>query len=82
MAKEMLKVKDSGNFAVIKGDPGDPNATFLYNGMMEVLKPNIDAGKIKIVGEASSDGWKPENAQKNMEQILTANDKQGRCGSV
>ncbi|MDH6269531.1 substrate-binding domain-containing protein [Rhizobium sp. TRM95796] len=74
MAKEMLKVKDSGNFAVIKGDPGDPNATFLYNGMMEVLKANIDGGKIKIVGEASSDGWKPENAQKNMEQILTAND--------
>ncbi len=73
MAQEMLKVKDSGNFAVIKGDPGDPNATFLYNGIMEVLKPNIDAGKIKIVGEASSDGWKPENAQKNMEQILTAN---------
>jgi D-xylose transport system substrate-binding protein len=74
MAQEMLKVKDSGNFAIIKGDPGDPNATFLYNGMMEVLKANIDAGKIKIVGEASSDGWKPENAQKNMEQILTAND--------
>jgi D-xylose transport system substrate-binding protein len=74
MAQELLKVKDSGNFAIIKGDPGDPNATFLYNGMMEVLKANIDAGKIKIVGEASSDGWKPENAQKNMEQILTAND--------
>jgi D-xylose transport system substrate-binding protein len=74
MAKEVLKVKDSGSFAIIKGDPGDPNATFLYNGMMEVLKPSIDAGKIKVVGEASSDGWKPENAQKNMEQILTAND--------
>lgn len=74
MAKEVLKVKDSGSFAIIKGDPGDPNATFLYNGMMEVLKPSIDSGKIKIVGEASSDGWKPENAQKNMEQILTAND--------
>jgi D-xylose transport system substrate-binding protein len=74
MAKEVLKVKDAGNFAIIKGDPGDPNATFLYNGMMEVLKPSIDSGKIKIVGEASSDGWKPENAQKNMEQILTAND--------
>ena len=74
MTQEMLKVKQEGNFAIIKGDPGDPNATFLYNGMMEVLKPNIDAGKIKIVGEASSDGWKPENAQKNMEQILTAND--------
>ncbi len=73
MAQEILKVKDSGNFAVIKGDQGDPNATFLYNGMMEVLKDKLDAGDIKIVGEASSDGWKPENAQKNMEQILTAN---------
>ena len=74
MAKEMLKVKDSGNFAFIKGDPGDPNATFLFQGIMEVLKPNIDAGKIKNVGEAFSDGWKPENAQRNMEQMLTAND--------
>ena len=32
----------------------------------------VKAGTIKIVGEANSDGWKPENAQKNMEQILTA----------
>jgi D-xylose transport system substrate-binding protein len=73
MAQEILKVKDKGNFAVIKGDQGDPNATFLYNGMKEVLKDKLDSGDIKIVGEASSDGWKPENAQKNMEQILTAN---------
>jgi len=72
MAKEMLKVKDSGNFAFIKGDQGDPNATFLFEGIMEVLKPNIDSGKIKNVGEAFTDGWKPENAQRNMEQILTA----------
>lgn len=74
MAKEMLKVKDAGNFAFIKGDQGDPNATFLFQGIMEVLKPNMDAGKIKNVGEAFTDGWKPENAQRNMEQILTAND--------
>ena len=73
MAKEMLKVKDSGNFAFIKGDQGDPNATFLFEGIMEVLKPNIDAGKIKNVGEVFTDGWKPENAQRNMEQILTKN---------
>jgi D-xylose transport system substrate-binding protein len=74
MTKEMVKVKPKGNYAIIKGDPGDPNATFLYNGMIEVLQPSLDSGDIKIVGEASSDGWKPENAQKNMEQILTAND--------
>jgi D-xylose transport system substrate-binding protein len=39
-----------------------------------VLKPAIDSGAIKVVGEQYTDGWKPENAQKNMEQILTAND--------
>jgi D-xylose transport system substrate-binding protein len=76
MAQEMLKVKDKGNFAIINGDKGDPNAAFLNRGMKEVLQPKLDSGDIKIVGEASSDGWKPENAQKNMEQILTANNNQ------
>ena len=40
---------------------------------MEVIGGDVASGKIKIVGESFSDGWKPENAQKNMEQILTAN---------
>jgi D-xylose transport system substrate-binding protein len=75
MAKTMLeKGKQEGNFAFIKGDKGDPNATFLFEGIMEVLKPNIDAGKIKNVCETFTDGWVPGNAQKNMEQCLTAND--------
>ncbi len=33
----------------------------------------MDAGKIKNVGESYTDGWKPDNAQKEMEQILTKN---------
>jgi D-xylose transport system substrate-binding protein len=72
MAKEVLKVKDSGNFAFIKGDKGDPNATFLFEGQLEVLKAQMDAGKIKNVCETFTDGWKPDNAQKNMEQCLTS----------
>jgi D-xylose transport system substrate-binding protein len=73
MAKTMLeKGKAEGNFAFIKGDKGDPNATFLFQGIMEVLKENIDAGKIKNVCETFTDGWKPDNAQKNMEQCLTS----------
>lgn len=74
MAKTMLeKGKTEGNFAFIKGDKGDPNATFLFNGITEVLKENMDAGKIKNVCETFTDGWKPDAAQKNMEQCLTAN---------
>ena len=73
IAEEVTKAKPDGNFAIILGDPGDPNAAFLREGMEEVIGDAVKAGTIKIVGEANSDGWKPENAQKNMEQILTAN---------
>ncbi len=73
IAESVVAVQPAGNFAIIKGDPGDPNAMFLLQGMMSVIQGAVDAGTIKIVGESFSDGWKPENAQKNMEQILTAN---------
>ncbi|MBK6466299.1 MAG: substrate-binding domain-containing protein [Rhodobacter sp.] len=73
IAESVKAVKPDGNYAIIKGDPGDPNAGFLLEGMMEVIGADVDAGTIKIVGEAFSEGWKPDNAQANMEQILTAN---------
>ncbi len=72
-ARAVFAVKPEGNYAFIKGDKGDPNADFLFAGIMEILKDAMDAGKIKNVGESYTDGWKPDNAQKNMEQILTAN---------
>ena len=73
-AREVYKVKPEGNYVFIKGSGADPNADFLFAGSMEVLKDAIDSGKIKNVGEAYTDGWLPANAQKNMEQFLTAND--------
>ena len=72
IAENVFAAVPEGNYAIIKGDPGDPNAGFLLQGMMSVIQPAVDSGAITIVGEAFSDGWKPENAQKNMEQILTA----------
>ena len=72
IAETVKAAQPTGNYAIIKGDKGDPNALFLLEGMMEVIGADVDAGKIKIVGEAFTDGWKPDNAQKNMEQILTA----------
>jgi D-xylose transport system substrate-binding protein len=73
MAKSIQAAKPAGNYAFIKGDKGDPNADFLFSGIKEVLGPAMKAGKIKNVGESYTDGWKPDNAQKNMEQILTKN---------
>ncbi len=73
IAESVVAAQPGGNFAIIKGDKGDPNALFLLEGMMEVIGDDVASGKITIVGESFTDGWKPDNAQKNMEQILTAN---------
>jgi D-xylose transport system substrate-binding protein len=73
-ARAVFAVKPEGNYAFIKGSSADPNADFLFSGAQEVLKEAIDSGKIKNAGEAYTDGWLPANAQKNMEQFLTAND--------
>lgn len=73
MGREILKAKPEGNYVFIKGSGSDPNANFLFQGSMEILKPHIDSGKIKNVGESFTDGWLPANAQRNMEQFLTRN---------
>jgi D-xylose transport system substrate-binding protein len=73
-ARAVLEAAPEGNYVMIKGSPQDPNADFLRGGQQEVLQEAIDAGDITIVGEAYTDGWLPANAQRNMEQILTAND--------
>ncbi|MBD3786341.1 MAG: D-xylose ABC transporter substrate-binding protein [Sphingomonadales bacterium] len=73
-AREVFKLVPKGNYVMIKGSPTDPNADFLRGGQQEVLQAAIDAGDVTIVGEAYTDGWLPANAQRNMEQILTAND--------
>jgi D-xylose transport system substrate-binding protein len=72
-ARGVFAAKPKGNYVMIKGSPTDPNADFLRAGQQEVLDAAIKKGDIKIVGEEYTDGWKPEVAQRNMEQILTRN---------
>lgn len=71
-ARAVLEEAPEGNYVMIKGSPTDPNADFLRGGQQEVLQEAIDSGAITIVGEAYTDQWLPANAQRNMEQILTA----------
>ncbi|AZV77122.1 D-xylose ABC transporter substrate-binding protein [Parasedimentitalea marina] len=73
-ARAVFEALPAGNYVMIKGSPTDPNADFLRGGQQEIIQAGIDSGDIKIVAEAYTDGWLPANAQRNMEQILTAND--------
>ena len=74
-AAAVLAKVPSGNYVLIKGDPGDPNAsTFLPQGWDEAgLKAAVDAGTIKILNGPDgtfTDAWKTEKAQANMEAII------------
>ena len=71
MAEAMVKVKDSGNWALIEGDAAMAIINLFREGQMEVLKPLIDKGQIKVVAKQNIENWKPDLAQAAMEQILT-----------
>ncbi len=75
-AEALLKVKDSGNYVVIKGNKADANADFLRQGMVQAGVPDVgkSSDKLKNVGETYTDNWDPSKAQTEMEQFLTAND--------
>lgn len=73
-ARAVFAAQPTGRYVMIKGSPTDPNADFLRGGQQEIIQAAIDAGDITIVAEAYTDGWLPANAQRNMEQILTAAD--------
>ncbi|MGV7091279.1 D-xylose ABC transporter substrate-binding protein [Siccibacter turicensis] len=72
-AQSLLKKVPQGNYFLMGGSPVDNNAKLFREGQMKVLKPQVDSGKIKIVGDQWADGWLPENALKIMENALTAN---------
>jgi D-xylose transport system substrate-binding protein len=74
-ADAVIKKVPKGNYVLIKGDPGDPNAkTFLPQGWDQAgLKDKVTSGDIKIIGPADgtyTDAWKTEKAQANMEAII------------
>jgi D-xylose transport system substrate-binding protein len=74
-ADAVIKKVPKGNYVLIKGDPGDPNAsTFLPQGWDEAgLKDKVASGDIKLLNGPDgtfTDAWKTEKAQSNMEAII------------
>ena len=74
IATQITKEVPNGVLALIKGDEANPNSKFLEVGFHDIIDPLIDAGDITIGGDEYTDEWKPDNAQANMENILTATD--------
>ena len=76
IAEEVMKAAPKGNYAIIKGDPGDANAQFLRDGMTEAgIPPDGEtANGITVVYEANTANWDTTGARTNMDAALAAND--------
>jgi D-xylose transport system substrate-binding protein len=75
IAQEVMKAAPSGNYVIIKGDPGDANAEFLRSGMTEAGIPALNetnAAGIKVVFEQNTANWDTAGARTNMEAALAA----------
>jgi len=74
-ADAIIKKVPKGNYVLIKGDPGDPNAsTFLPSGWDAAgLKDKVASGDIKLLNGPDgtfTDAWTTQKAQNNMEAII------------
>jgi len=62
-----------GNFVVLAGSPTDNNAKLFREGAMKFITPLVKKGDVKVVMDQFVKDWQPAEAQRLMEQALTAN---------
>lgn len=72
-AQGLVNVMPKGNYYLIGGSQLDNNASLFRKGQMNVLKPLVDKGDIKILGDQWAKDWLTEEALKITESALTAN---------
>ncbi|MET0953641.1 MAG: substrate-binding domain-containing protein [Aeromicrobium sp.] len=65
--------KAKANIVYINGDPTDNNAALFKSGYEKALKPKIDSGDYKLVGDQSG-FWDATKAGTAFEQLYTQND--------
>src|SRR5881398_365590 len=66
-----LKHVPKGNYVLIGGSPTDYNALLLRKGQMNILKPAIARGDVRIISEQFAREWKAEEALRITEDALT-----------
>jgi D-xylose transport system substrate-binding protein len=70
-AEYALKHVPKGNYVLIGGAPTDNNALLLRKGQMNVLKPAVDRGDVKIISDQFAKEWKADEALRITEDALT-----------
>jgi D-xylose transport system substrate-binding protein len=73
IAEYALQKVPKGNYVMVYGASTDNNAHIMKKAMLEVLKPAIDSGDIKIVADQMIQDWKNDLALNFAENSLTTN---------
>ena len=63
--------KRPANFVIVGGSPTDHNAILLHEGQMNILKPAVDRGEVKIVADQYAKEWQASAALNIVENALT-----------
>jgi D-xylose transport system substrate-binding protein len=63
--------KKPANFVIVGGSPTDNNALLLHTGQMNILKPAVDRGEVKIVTDQFAKEWQQSAALNIVENALT-----------
>jgi len=70
-ARYLIERAPRGNYVLIGGAPTDNNATLFRKGQMNILKPAIDRGDIKVVADQWARDWLASEALRHTENALT-----------
>jgi D-xylose transport system substrate-binding protein len=70
-ARYLIDRAPKGNYVLIGGAPTDNNATLFRKGQMNILKPAIDRGDIKVVADQWARDWLASEALRHTENALT-----------
>jgi D-xylose transport system substrate-binding protein len=83
-AEALLAAAPRGNYVLLGGSPTDYNAKLVREGQLEILKPAIDSGAVRVVADPWVPNWdaalaKDETAAalkkaKNVVAVLASND--------
>jgi D-xylose transport system substrate-binding protein len=61
-----------GNYLLINGPVSDNNAILFREGQLSRLKPSLDAGKVKIIGDLVLDEWSEMEAMMKVDEFISS----------
>lgn len=69
-ARYLTKKAPSGKYIVFSGAPTDNNSKLFHSGAMNVLRPFVSSGKIKIIEDSPIDNWDADVAEKLTDSFI------------